>query len=616
MNPAVAPTDRSTDRRLAQAATVLLLVPFLVVVAARAGRPWLPTQDFALIDLRVRDLLGGDLPLMGPYSRYRWNHPGPMLFWVLAPFTALAGGDAWGTLVGNVLVQAAGIGWAASLAWRVGRLTAVLLVDAVVALAYLGAGISPLVEPWGPYAVFPFFVVLLLQAHAIAAGEPRRLVGAVVCASFLVQSHAGYLPLVGAVAGWALLTLARRARRSGASAEPWRRPLLLAGLVGVGLWSLPLVAVVRDEPGNLRELARFFLGGDAPPAAGPGDALGVVAGTYRFVPSWLGATEPTDGLTGALVTASAAWLVVPVALLMAAGLVARRERSSALAGAVGLAAVLLVAGVAAASRVTDDLEPYLFLWRLPVSVGTVALGVGALLWGAGRLGPDRVRTAALALAAVAVVASGAVQVHRYVERPDPTAYEQLAADAVAAVDARGLEGTVRLRLLGGALGGLHGGIVDELDREGVDLVVDPDEEFQLGPSRIAPPGDEPVLYAVEDSLVTSLLASLPDAEVLFDSSPLDPADEAEVVALQRSLVAQLVAGGGGLDRADALGSELLAVVAPSLGPLDPDAVARLAPLNQQVVAEGLCRCSVVLVPAPTAAAIDAGGLPALVDLAA
>ena len=57
------------------------------------------------MDLRVRDVWSSDIPLTGAYSRYGWSHPGPWMYWLVAPFSLAFGQAAWATLVGSALLQ-------------------------------------------------------------------------------------------------------------------------------------------------------------------------------------------------------------------------------------------------------------------------------------------------------------------------------------------------------------------------------------------------------------------------------------------------------------------------------------------------------------------------------
>src|SRR5436305_7493624 len=69
---------------------VAAVVPLAIVVIARGLTP---VSDWASIELFVRDVGTHATPLRGAWSRYGWNHPGPLLFFVLAVPYRLSGGD-------------------------------------------------------------------------------------------------------------------------------------------------------------------------------------------------------------------------------------------------------------------------------------------------------------------------------------------------------------------------------------------------------------------------------------------------------------------------------------------------------------------------------------------
>ena len=113
------------------------LAPYLVVVATRFGHSYTPEGDNGTIDLRVRDVWSLHPPLVGPYSTFGWNHPGPLLFYALAIPSLLSGFAAWGTQVGGALLQGLAVAWLAWLAWRRGRLP--LLAVTMVGVGLLRA---------------------------------------------------------------------------------------------------------------------------------------------------------------------------------------------------------------------------------------------------------------------------------------------------------------------------------------------------------------------------------------------------------------------------------------------------------------------------------------------
>src|SRR5690242_4789377 len=101
--------ERSARRRLGLFALVVVLVvlPLLVALISLLGTHWHASGDDALELLRVREVGGRHTPLTGVQSRFGWNHPGPLLFWGLAPFNWVLGPT--GVLFGVGLLNAASL---------------------------------------------------------------------------------------------------------------------------------------------------------------------------------------------------------------------------------------------------------------------------------------------------------------------------------------------------------------------------------------------------------------------------------------------------------------------------------------------------------------------------
>src|SRR5580765_82341 len=83
---------RPAWRRFSAAALAVLGSLGLVNFAASAT-PIVTDADIAVNELYVELATKGQL-LVGPYSRFGWHHPGPLYFYVVAPFYALAGHQA------------------------------------------------------------------------------------------------------------------------------------------------------------------------------------------------------------------------------------------------------------------------------------------------------------------------------------------------------------------------------------------------------------------------------------------------------------------------------------------------------------------------------------------
>ena len=70
---------------------VLVLAPVVAACISLLGRHWHAGGDQALEMLRIEDVGTRHTPLLGAWSRWGWAHPGPVLFYALAPFYRLFG---------------------------------------------------------------------------------------------------------------------------------------------------------------------------------------------------------------------------------------------------------------------------------------------------------------------------------------------------------------------------------------------------------------------------------------------------------------------------------------------------------------------------------------------
>ena len=240
-------------------------------------------------------------PLVGPYSRFGWNHPGPIVYYLLAPFSGLFGQPAWATLVGAALLQGVAIVWIARLSWKTGGLRWLIPWIAVVVLSYGATGPWILQQPWNPHIAFPFFALLLLQCWLVGMGQTRRLIGLAFVASFLVQTHIGYALLVLILVLWAVgrLALAKRGEEHRLT-DPavWRAPLVVLVVV----WFVPLVLdPIMHFPGNTARLVKFYLGFGThqhQQLLRLHHGAGYLAAEFRWPPPWLGGPDPLDPFTG------------------------------------------------------------------------------------------------------------------------------------------------------------------------------------------------------------------------------------------------------------------------------------------------------------------------------
>jgi hypothetical protein len=589
-----------TEPAAASALTLVTLMPVIIVVVQRAGRAYLPMQDQALIDLRVRDVLtfSSNTPLVGAYSHDWFNHPGPAMFYLAAPFTWLFGNAPWATLVAFALLQGLAIAWTARLAWKTGGLNWIVMWMAVVALSYLGTTPWILQRPWNPSVAFPFFILFVLQCWVVARGDPRRLLGFAFVGSFLVQAHIGYAILVVVLGGWALTSLTVQLRRQHRRIA--RSDLLWPAVVFAVMWFPVLVLdPVLDAPSNLERIARFFITTpNAPPRLGFSVALAYLASEFHWRPPWLGGSDRVNPLTLDAIPSSAAWLIVPAVLVVLAWWLSWRARRQELRLVAELVAVLLVTSLGSLMLVRAEPQEYLFFWRIVAGTATVVLILTIAL---ATLAQGRWRAAGwawtLLLALIVALGSGSFADQVAAADGPVNPIEPIEASILAQLHRDGQpDGPALVRTWGTTIDGLAAGLIDELARQGKPVFVDRSLGFEFGNGRTATIRDVRwVLIVTEDSPRYSVASTYPGARVVAVSHPLPTAQQNELVELQRHLAAVLTSDGEA-NLIAALGSPLVEFELRKVPPgISPQELRRLARLDSAVAAHG-CLCSVVEFP--------------------
>ena len=189
--------------------------------------------------------------------------PGPLLFYALAPFLRLTGGDGHGLLLGALAVNTAAVAATLVVAARAGR-RVLALTGLVLALLVVGLDPAGLIDPWNPY-------MLILPLFAAAVGAWRTVMGdrvaavvLVVAGSFAVQSHVLAGPPVAVLLGVGAVGLAWRCWRGPERGHDVRTAVIAVG-VGVVCWIPPIIEQLTHSPGNLRQIIDFALHGDETP---------------------------------------------------------------------------------------------------------------------------------------------------------------------------------------------------------------------------------------------------------------------------------------------------------------------------------------------------------------
>lgn len=316
--------------------------------------------------------------LLGAYSRYGWNHPGPPYFYLLAPFHAAFGGATRGLVVGTFAINLLAVVASVAVVWRTISTRAAVVFTALLGGALASLGYASLWYPWNPsVAVVPFALFVVL-CWAVASGRPLAAIGAAAVGSFVVQTHIGYAVIGAGLAALATgLGVWRTGRREDRERPVWRlwAPAALGtAAVLLLLWLPAIVDELAVPVGNLREIIGFqevarAEGGHPLGQAATMLATGLAGPVVRLV--GLLHLELTTPMSESVT----AWIGIAAVVV---GLVAwrRGSRRSAVLAALGALGVLLA--LFSTSAIVGVIEPYLVLYAVPVGLA-VAVAAGLLL---------------------------------------------------------------------------------------------------------------------------------------------------------------------------------------------------------------------------------------------
>lgn len=533
---------------------VVVAIPVVAAGVIGWGRPDVLASDMALINLRIGDVFGSDTPLLGPFSRYDWNHPGPLMFWLLAPAWRVLGANAgamWAAgAVANLVAAVAVVVVARRFGGR--RL---LVVTGVGTLALL-VGTGPLVaDPWNPYLAMLPFALFLLTAAAVAHGDIVLVPVAVGVGSLLVQTHVGYALLVGVVGLWAAGGLAVGWWRGRTSAPPASVPADASGRTGAAVpqrrgvvvavatvavalaaWSGPLIEQLSNDPGNLALVVDYFTSADEP-TVGAGEAAQTLGRQLAPLGPWMGGPEALPGAVALMEPAPWWWSLPALGLLAGSVAVSLRRRWSDTAVLAGTVAVGIAAALFATSRISGFAFVYLlrFWWPLAmlcwVSVGWTAL----------RLVPaEAVRRHGVALlgAGSVVLVGGGVAATwsttaEPAELPGAAAVEAVVDDVAAGLVAGG---TYLVEPVGWSLFGELFGVVDALESRGFVPVADRRFTIHFAPRRTEGRPGAPTTFdgtvIVATSAATTDLAGRDGLVALASWDPLTPDERTEIERLR------------------------------------------------------------------------------------
>ena len=379
------PAASERRRRIeAIALAILAIVPLIphVIPLLRDGVPRFGLfGDFALLELATRHVWSGDT-LVGPYSRFRWNHPGPLFFYVAAPFQAVFGSSSTGLYIATCFINGAAAAalpfFARLFARRAHALAALFVVFGwFIAFGNISA------NPWNPLVIVLPLMAFLLTAAMFAGGRSTALYPSVIFGALVAQSHVAAVSTIvstGALALGAFLVGARR--RRARPNDAWldrseRRHLLIASALLLVLFIPPLVEQLTAPVGNLTKIVVFFLHREAPL-----EPLGVAARHWTTALSWmpdrilsLSLLEEGyiplgmrwDPMPSGLTTTARNIAFLQVTMTVLCGAIAFRRRDFTSLWLITFGAVASVVALSALSAIVGPSYHYLVFWTTAAS---------------------------------------------------------------------------------------------------------------------------------------------------------------------------------------------------------------------------------------------------------
>jgi hypothetical protein len=245
-----------TKRQILVAGATLVGGLVLILIARQAADAT-STSDTAVIESYTLLASRGHL-LLGPYSRFQWHHPGPLYFFWMVPFYALAGFRSAGLDAAALALNLVSL---TLVVWVITRRAGnVLAISLCVTMAiFVSRSAEVLTSPWNPHiSVLPMMALIVTAADAVA-GRWKMLPLVAALASLVGQTHVGLLASAVAVGGVAVVSGGVAERPSESSAGLTGRTTLLTALVLVVFWILPLVDQFTGHPGNITRLWTFFV---------------------------------------------------------------------------------------------------------------------------------------------------------------------------------------------------------------------------------------------------------------------------------------------------------------------------------------------------------------------
>lgn len=338
---------------------LVLLFPLIVlgfrIITLMGTIPFYPVGDNALIELATRDAATGER-FLGLYSRFFWNHPGPLYFYLLTIPYSLSGEHSGAMHLGALIINIFALCGLTFCFWSFKSRSLFFSYLIVLPLFVLYIGPGSLSNPNTAFVtiiISGLFVTFVLK---VLEGSLLFLPILIVLGSFLVQTHIGYSPLVVILSLWSFVFAIYQAFIGKIIRIKYLSFILIVSLLlFVSLWSLPLYEQFASENGNMSKIIAFFGENDLHSLD---ETLFSVAHEIAIIPIFL-LTGMFPELPQQIVTPVTLSLAVLQVILLIGRSFFRTEKID-FAGALGI--VLLIMSIYSVRHIKGEIHSYLTLW--------------------------------------------------------------------------------------------------------------------------------------------------------------------------------------------------------------------------------------------------------------
>lgn len=245
---------------------LLLFVSLFVLffsIAKEGSRDFFLVGDDATLETRVINA-SRDVQYLGPYSRFGWNHPGPLYFYILLPFYQLFSMGTQSLYVGAAFINIISVLVLLFFLYKSGNNYFFFFTAFFFSLYIYGfLGLHIFRNIWNPHVtILPFAVFIFVSVH-LSQGNLTVLPLSIFFASFVLQTHVAYAPAVMvmflvSIFLYILEKLREQKQIKSLFSKDILKIIAISGGLFIILWILPIIEALKNPPGNLLKLIYYF----------------------------------------------------------------------------------------------------------------------------------------------------------------------------------------------------------------------------------------------------------------------------------------------------------------------------------------------------------------------